>query len=378
LVCVLRTHQKLNRHSLTTSNFYFCKPARGSLLFSDCHMSVLVGLDHESGVSYSLIWCWPAEEMPELRRVQLGLRIRHGHAALAHPTEQQRIDHATAAAAAKAAKARHADELGSDAEEAEQHNLGPNKRRKLVDKPATAAAGQQGEKAGRKGAAAGAGQLQKWGSGAAAAAAAAVGSGDEAGGGRAGRKRQGAVQKFIKGVNKGKAYDVRQAQDRARAQKAAAAAAAGGAPGAGRGRGRGPSAQARSKQDARAAAAAAAAAEEEADYYEDQHDAMYWEVQGDAEAAAGESVGRQVHHQQQHTGLRLGRHHRLGLPVQPVRYDRQLMKAKLHCRLVVLPKEGQQQPQRRRDIIDVSEAEALCLLPVAAAGCGQKHFCQCA
>lgn len=295
--------------------------------------------------------------MPELRRVQLGLRVRHGYEALAHPTEQQRIDHA-AAAAARAAKVRRADELDFDAEEeAEQHGLGPSKRRKLGDKPAAvaAAAGQQGGKAGRKGAAAGAGQLQKWGSGAAAAAAAAaVGSGDEAGSGRAGRKRQGAVQTFIKGVNKGKAYDVRQAQNRARADKAAAAAAAaGGALGAGRGWGRGPMAQA-SKQGPRAAAGAAAAAE--AGYYEDQHDAMDWEAQDDFEpaAAAAQSVGQQRQHEAQHAGVRLGRHHRLGLQVQPVRYDRQLMLAKLHCRLVVLPKEGQRHPQRQQDIADVS------------------------
>jgi hypothetical protein len=297
--------------------------------------------------------------MPELRRVQLGLRVRHGHEALAHPTEQQRIDHA-AAAAAKAAKVRHTAELHSVAEEAEQHNMGPNKRRKLSDNRAAAAAA-----ASRRGAAAGAGQLQKLGSAAAAAAAAAVGSGDEAGRGRAGRKRQVTVQKFIKGVNKGKAYDVRQAQDRARA----AAAAAGGAPGPGRGRGRTTQVL---KQDARAAAAAAA----EADYCEDQHDAMDWKVQGGSKAAAAESMGQQRHHGQQHAGVRLGRHHRLGLQVQPMRYDRQLMTAKLHCRLVVLPKEGQ--PVQHQEPVDVSESEALYLLFVAAAGCGQDHCCQCA
>lgn len=334
--------------------------------------------------------------MPELRRVQLGLRVRHAHEAVPHTTEQQRIDQAkaaaeAAAAAAKAAKSRRGTAMDEDADEdayadQEQYWQLPSKRRKA----AGAASGRlaQGGKVGQRGAAAGAGPLHTLGSGAAAAAA-GVGAGEELEPqGRVVRQRQGVVQEFIKGVNRGLPKDVRQAQGKAKAAAAAAADGGGRRGAARRGRGRG-RLQGQQRQRAAAAAAAAEADDDVGDTHahsgpghsgEDLDDGGGWQQEWHGEgqdegandtaaAAAGGCRGARWQQQQQQlcpqqfTGLRLGRHHKLALPVEPVAFDRKLFDAKLHCRLVVIPR-GQQQQSCIQDVVNVSDRQG-CRCPAS-------------
>lgn len=248
-------------------------------------------------------------------------RVRRGFEAVAQPTEQQRINMAAAAAAA-----------GDD--------VSPNtKRRKLNSRPGAAAAAS-GRSACHAAAAAGGdaagGGASKRGSGGGGGGGASGG-----GGGAAGRplQRQPTAKKgFIAALNTGHGAGVRAAQAGAKAAKAARAAAAAAAGGASGGAGE----EWADEQDH-------ASAEQDDDWGAvPEHDAED-DADGDDDGGDGQQQQQpQLNQQQQQQQCRhpLQRQPRgLALTVQIADYERQLMCAKLACRLIVLDSEpADQQP----------------------------------